>query len=487
MSDSRIKQSALLGIRRMFVLTLVGGVLGVCLPQYFNSPLLAVFLPLGFMVLYAGFGYARSVDSPFLEQFADSVYYLGFLLTLVALVVSLYFYQEDTLDSGLLVANFSLALLTTIFGLAVRIFINNFQIEVRGAERHIMSGVEQAANELVKKAKLISMQLDVSHQETQSAIRASVEHAAEGMHQTALTVDKYAKSSAESLHKNMLAMNKTAENALITFEANLLNIKLPDEIFAEQFNPPLDRLTQRLNESQILLKELNVQQSSISQSTQGIVESMGKTVTEVDILSQSINLFNNKLNNSTQLNDDFVKVVKEMSSLSKNTAQISENLVQQSEQSALVLNNFSRLAVAVDTLPDDMEKMSNRLTASSAQVSAVFQTLGEHTQSGTKIGQDLLDIAQALSNTRETVKEISDFSVHVISSFKRLETFNQLIEQHTELLQNMGQVAQVDINLAKQHQIEMAKILQQSRDNVLLMQQTLVLAESNAADKQDKG
>jgi len=77
--------------------------------------------------------------------------------------------------------------------------------------------------------------------------------------------------------------------------------------------------------------------------------------------------------------------------------------------------------------------------------------------------------------------------VHVISSFKRLETFNQLIEQHTKLLQDMGQVAQVDIDLAKQHQIEMAKILQQSRDNVLLMQQTLVLAESNAADKQDKG
>ena len=129
MSDSKLKQSALFGIRRIFVFALVGGVLGVCVPQYFNYPLFAIFLPLGCMVLYTGFGYAHSVDSIFLEQFADSVYYLGFLLTLVALVVSLYFYQGDTLDSGVLVSNFSLALLTTIFGLTVRIYVNNFQID----------------------------------------------------------------------------------------------------------------------------------------------------------------------------------------------------------------------------------------------------------------------------------------------------------------------------------------------------------------------
>jgi len=482
MSDSKVSKSALFGIRKMFVVTLVTGVLGICTPQYFNYPLLAVFLPLGCMVLYTGFGYARSVDSVFLEQFADSVYYLGFLFTLVALVVSLYFYQGDTLESGVLVANFSLALLTTITGLAVRIYINNFQIEVQGVERQVMSAVEQAANDLVKKSKLISMQLDVSHQETQAAIRASVEHAAEGMYQTALTVDKYAKSSSESLHKNMLAMNHTAEHALAAFEEKLRNIKLPDEIFAEQLNPPLDRLVHRLNESQILLKELNIQQSSVSQSAQTIVESMGRTVTEVDILAQSINLFNTKLNANIQLNDEFLKVVKQMTSLSKNTAQVSDNLVQQSEQSHLLLNNLSRLASAIDILPADMEKMSVKLAASSAQVSTVFQSIADQSQAGVRIGRDLQEIAQALSGTRETVKQISDFSVHVISSFKRLETFNQLIEHHTQLLEQMGQVARTDIDLAKQHKTEMAEILQQSRASLALIQQSIVANASKAEE-----
>lgn len=463
MPDNKEKQKSLLAIRKMFVWSLVAGALSVCVPQYFNFPLLTVLLPLLCMVLYTGFGYAQSVDSLFIEQFADSVYYLGFLLTLVALVVSLYFYQGDTLESGLLVSNFSLALLTTIYGLAVRIYINNFQVDLHSAERHVMSGVEQAANELVRKAKLISMQLDVSHQETQAAIRKSVEHAAEGMYETALTVDKYANTSAESLHKNMQKMNKTIANAVMTFEENLQNVKLPDEIFADKFNPPLDRLTHRLNESQILLKELNVQQGSIAHSAQGIVESMGKTVTEVDILSQSINLFNNKLNVNTQLNDDFARVVKEMSVLSKNTAQISENLLKQSEQSSLVLNNFTQLA------------------HSSGQMTDVFETIGGSAQAGGKIAEDLQDIAISLANTRETVKEISDFGVHVISTVKRLETFNQLIEQHTQLLKSMGEVAQTDIDLAQQHKIEMAAILQQSRESLLVMQQDLAESVSKQA------
>ena len=194
MTYKKQQQDFILDVRKMFVTALSGGVLGVCLPQFFNLPLLAVLLPLICMMLYAWFGYLQSNDTPFLEQFADSVYYLGFLLTLVALVVSLYFYQSDTLEAGQLTANFSLALITTIFGLAVRIFINNFQIDLNSIERQMMTGVEHAANDMIRKAKLISMQLDVSHQETQIAIKKSIEFAAEGMQQTALIIDQYAQA-----------------------------------------------------------------------------------------------------------------------------------------------------------------------------------------------------------------------------------------------------------------------------------------------------
>ena len=477
------EQALILEVRKMFVIALTGGVLSVCLPQFFNMPLLAVLLPLLCMIIYTWAGYIYSDDSPFMEQFADSVYYLGFLLTLVALVVSLYFYQSDTLETGLLTANFSLALITTIFGLAVRIFINNFQVDLGSVERQMMMEVGHAANEMIRKAKLISMQLDVSHQETQSAIKKSVDAAAEGMQQTALTIDRYAQTRSDELLQNTQRINQRVENIVKTFEQNMQNIKLPDEVFSDKLNPPIELLIQRLDDTQMLLKNLNEGQGEISQSTQEIIASMVRSVREIEMFSQSISVFNDRLYANTQVNDDFSRVVKEIASLSEKTTNISKNLQQQTEQSTVAMQNFTKMVNSVNALPADIETLSSRLKQSSEQVSATFQAIGNETEAGMKIGNDLQEIAVSLANTKETVKQISDFGMHVTSTFKRLENFNQLMEQHTQLMADMGGVAQIDIDLAKDHQREMAAILKQSRKSLAQMQQDTVAGKNNSNNR----
>ena len=87
---STLHDGYVLDIRKIFLATLVLGALSIVLPQAFGYNKLSVVLPLALMAAYAAIGYRRSKDSPFLEQFADSVYYLGFLFTLIALVISLY-------------------------------------------------------------------------------------------------------------------------------------------------------------------------------------------------------------------------------------------------------------------------------------------------------------------------------------------------------------------------------------------------------------
>ena len=137
-SSSNHHAEYVLDIRKIFLGALAFGVVGIVLPQSFGYNFLSVVIPLALMAIYAGIGYHRGKDSPFLEQFADSVYYLGFLFTLIALVVSLYHYRSDSMALDAIIANFSLALTTTIFGLAVRIYINNFQVDLRSAERQML-------------------------------------------------------------------------------------------------------------------------------------------------------------------------------------------------------------------------------------------------------------------------------------------------------------------------------------------------------------
>ena len=466
MLDKKRQQRQLLDIRKIFVIALAGGVLGVSLPQYFDLPELAVALPLFCMVIYVWRGYSLSNETPFLEQFADSVYYLGFLLTLVALVVALYFYQGDTLDAGLLTANFSLALITTIFGLAVRIFINNFQVDLNHVEHLMMVEVDHAANDMIRKAKLISMQLDVSHQETQIAIKKSIDAAAEGMEATANTIDKYAQVRSKALLQNTQQTHQAIDNAVQMFEEKMQAIKFPQEIFADKLATPLEQIVTCFDETQVLLKEMNAGQVKISQSTKGLVGSITQSVAEVDILAQSIGVFNDKLYANIKINDDFVKVFQDISSLAEKTGDISENIQNQTEQSALAMQNYTKMVAAVDSLPDEVETLAERLKQSSEQISVTFQSLSNNTESGAKISSDLDEITAALSNTRQTVEQISDFGMHVTTTYKRLESFNQLLEQHTQLLADMSGVAQIDIDLAKQHQKEMAEILQKSRQSL---------------------
>jgi len=483
MAYESAQKSIIRDVRRLFVFALLGGVIGVCAPQFFNAPLLAVILPLLCMIAYTWAGYYLSVDSSFIEQFADSVYYMGFLLTLVALVVSLYFYQSDSLEASLLTANFSLALITTIFGLAVRIFINNFQLDLNSVERQVMTEVEHAANELIRKAKLISMQLDVSHQETQVAIQQSIDQAAEGMQKMAFVMEKNVQAQSDSLLKNIHRTNQTITGVVDSFAQNIQEIKLPDEIFSEKLSVPIERLLLRLDEMQVLLKEVNMGQGKISQGTQDFVANMNTTVTEVEVLAQSMSLFNDKLIVNTQLNDDFSQVVKKVASISEKTMLISDNLEQQTERSALAMQNFTKLVGAVNTLPDEVGNLALKLNQSSEGFFHAFQSIAEKTHTGTQIAADLQEISSALGNTRETVQQISDFGIHVTSTFKRLETFNHLMEQHTQLMADMGGVAQLDIDLAKQHQREIAEILKQSRKSLALMQNDVATSVKNSSTK----
>jgi len=483
MAYESAQKSIIRDVRRLFVFALLGGVIGVCAPQFFNAPLLAVILPLLCMIAYTWAGYYLSVDSSFIEQFADSVYYMGFLLTLVALVVSLYFYQSDSLEASLLTANFSLALITTIFGLAVRIFINNFQLDLNSVERQVMTEVEHAANELIRKAKLISMQLDVSHQETQVAIQQSIDQAAEGMQKMAFVMEKNVQAQSDSLLKNIHRTNQTITGVVDSFAQNIQEIKLPDEIFSEKLSVPIERLLLRLDEMQVLLKEVNMGQGKISQGTQDFVANMNTTVTEVEGLAQSMSLFNDKLIVNTQLNDDFSQVVKKVASISEKTMLISDNFEQQTERSALAMQNFTKLVGAVNTLPDEVGNLALKLNQSSEGFFHAFQSIAEKTHTGTQIAADLQEISSALGNTRETVQQISDFGIHVTSTFKRLETFNHLMEQHTQLMADMGGVAQLDIDLAKQHQREIAEILKQSRKSLALMQNDVATSVKNSSTK----
>ena len=130
---SRSSRTSLRG-EPLFIVSIVLGSAAIFLSEPYDAPnALGIAAPLAIMGIYMIVGLSGFIDSVDKEAFADSVYYMGFLLTLVSLAAALFYLRNENPELGLLVSKFGLALITTIVGLTVRVALVNFRVDVRQA------------------------------------------------------------------------------------------------------------------------------------------------------------------------------------------------------------------------------------------------------------------------------------------------------------------------------------------------------------------
>ncbi len=136
-------------------------------------------------------GYQLEKQSGQQEQFADSIYYLGFLFTLISLAAALFYLSGPELDLAHLVSKFGLALATTILGLAIRVALVNFAPTARESQlaaeeelRRAVDGFRQEVELVTDKLQVmlwgVSDRLDEAAQKAASSIDLTTDQAAEG-------------------------------------------------------------------------------------------------------------------------------------------------------------------------------------------------------------------------------------------------------------------------------------------------------------------
>ena len=114
----------------------------------------ALVIPLITMSLYIYLGWNRKDRSLSDEKFADSCYYLGFLFTIISIVVSLIDMgvKREQLQFDDITLRFGVAMASTALGLAVRVYLVNFKVELNdavvAAEDEIIRSAGQFADRL---------------------------------------------------------------------------------------------------------------------------------------------------------------------------------------------------------------------------------------------------------------------------------------------------------------------------------------------------
>lgn len=192
------------------------------------------------------------------DQAGDNLYYLGFLYTLVSLGYALLFFSGEEGSTQKIIANFGLALATTIVGLALRVFFNQMREDPVEIER-------EARMELATAVSRLKAELDTSVIELNSFRRATAQSLSEGM--TAVSdkantvLEEHARSlsgfveqalekleegfsSLKESQKELDAASRKTVNAVEELARRVENVSVPSDLIERKLSPTLEGLTE---------------------------------------------------------------------------------------------------------------------------------------------------------------------------------------------------------------------------------------------------
>lgn len=223
------------GFGCLFVVALLFGSLGLVAGWWFALPALSVVLPVLAVIGYVVAGVTSGHPSVSDQQFADSTYYLGFLMTLLALIVSLMAIKDTgNLDIAGLLARFAAALLTTVVGLSARMYLVNLSSSshesLEDAERslatssqHYSRSLESLATVLIGQATRIQETSEtlVSNLErgVAQATQAAAAQISQSAHEMAGSLTGVGETLSTALEKQTLAIESIAQSMRANQEA----------------------------------------------------------------------------------------------------------------------------------------------------------------------------------------------------------------------------------------------------------------------------
>jgi len=172
--DNLVINSGAESVRNAFFLFVGGGTLLAIFAQLFNQAGIGIVLVVAAMFGYIFIGHRFRYADQVGQQFADSIYYMGFLFTLVSMMLSLMQFSISDVSFNQIISQFAISITTTIIGLTARIVIGHFRIdpddEVQIAEQKLALEIQR----MVQQVALVNDHIAHLHRQFQEASRRSV-------------------------------------------------------------------------------------------------------------------------------------------------------------------------------------------------------------------------------------------------------------------------------------------------------------------------
>ena len=270
----------------------------------------------------------------------DNLYYLGFLFTLVSMAYSLYSLGVRKSDINAILENFGLAISTTLYGLALRVFFNQSKSDLEGYESAVRVSLTDAAANLIGDLSTIRSNV--------ATLRVSFTQ----------TIDETIAAQKKSLEE-MALINKNFINEAINSQSTAIS-NLIQEVTVKQskfLKEGSDQQVQNLNKLGQMLTNKQIEMDRRFEKELGaIVFGMSEVLSQLKECVQQFTADAKKFAPATS------KVLKELDKFAEHSETINENLVAPLTTMRLVMSNSSERLYEISTSMDSLNQSLNEIT-----------------------------------------------------------------------------------------------------------------------------
>lgn len=421
--------------------------------------------PLAVMLAYMIVGYKTLSDEVSEEKFADSCYYLGFIFTIVSIVVCLIDIPHMTAGGGLqdIAVRFGAAMISTVLGMCVRVYLvsfkkdasdamhdaeqalldstrlftaqlqenlkslQSFEHQVVAAGQASVAGVQVQVEALARNfSETLSQFYAQLNEENRVAFREMADEAKAASARLATSVDGYSHGMQEHLGNIESKVTQFAD----AVSARLATTEFPDDYFARRLKEPLDQMVLEINgvasavhavddevrETAVALKatlgSLNAKLKTGATLMDGVVQMAERHQALLAASEKQAETYTGFLDRMTQIEAALADVVKTAGATNQASGEVLTRLAGLAADSA-ALREAVRISLAEaaaqnvalgETVRASVLEVASKIER---QVEVTSGLLGKVDEQAQRIGQGSGEIVQALTGHARELAAVS--------------------------------------------------------------------------------
>lgn len=326
-------------------MAITGAMIVWAMKSFALHPLIVIAVPVSMILIYCGLAWKVKYFYIREDQIGDNAYYLGFLYTLSSLAYALWlFHVNNGSDPANIIGSFGVALWSTIFGIALRVFFSQLRQDPDDIEREARVKVAQTASLL-----------------------------ASDLYQSSVTFNTYTRGLQQSVDEVFVKANEVSAKTISAVEE--LNTKInqmesPDSIINRKIDSvfaDLEQATQKLN-------GLAAQQA---QSVDVLASSSGQLVDNLGSLNSQIAGIHTSSISVSKLEENIQSIGPLLQSLQDNLTKLSNGLSDLHTKNTATVDGIAKHA---DELEGQLARARKYTEQTHESLASMTRTLAEKLQ-----------------------------------------------------------------------------------------------------------